>query len=184
MERQEHGVARHVRLAHEPVHDAAGAHERRTQLEHKPDAGETDRHPRSIEDQRESERRSEPGGRDGGGAPLSGHRHTRLSPRRRDQHHLRRRRRDEHEPQQRAHVRFPLMPLASYRYATRRFTSSRLTSCCFALARAITTLAMPSLKYNSSGTMVSPLRLVPPMSFRISCAWSNSLRERAGGGLL
>src|SRR5207237_10291355 len=86
--------------------------------------------------------------------------------------------------QQPAHVRFPFTPRASSRSATRRFSSSRLSCCFLALASAIATLAIPSLKYSSSGTMVSPLRLVPPMSLRISCAWSSSLRERAGGGLL
>src|SRR6266487_371360 len=142
---------------------------------------------RSVERHRETERRPEPGGRDRGAAPLRGHRHARLSPRRRDQHRLRRRGArcgHEHEPQQDAHVRFPLTPRASSRSASRRFSSSRLSCCCFALASAIATLASPSLKYSSSGTMVSPLRLVPPMSLRISCAWSSSLRERAGGGLL
>src|SRR5438874_950434 len=90
----------------------------------------------------------------------------------------------EDDTQQHAHVRFPFTPRASSRSATRRFSSSRLSCCFLALASAIATLAIPSLKYSSSGTMVSPLRLVPPMSLRISCVCSSSLRERAGGGLL
>jgi hypothetical protein len=56
VERQKHGVASHIRLAHEPVHHAARAYERRTQLEHEHDTGETDRHPRSVERHREPER--------------------------------------------------------------------------------------------------------------------------------
>src|SRR2546425_13377722 len=62
--------------------------------------------------------------------------------------------------------------------------SSDLSCSFFALASAIATLATPSLKYSSSGTMVRPLRLVPPISLRVSCAWGSSLRERAGGGVL
>src|SRR6266700_36158 len=179
MERQEHGIARHVRLAHEAIHDAARAHERR--------ARKTHRHPRSVEDDREAEWRSEAKGRYGGRPALAGHRHARLAAGRRDQYDLLRRERcdgHEHDTQQHAHVRFPLTPRASSRSATRRFSSSRLSCCFLALASAIATLAIPSLKYSSSGTMVSPLRLVPPMSLRISCACSSSLRERAGGGLL
>src|SRR5205807_2071677 len=126
-------------------------------------------------------------GRDGGRPSLRGHGHARIAAGRRDHHDLRRggpRDGPEHDPEQHGHVRLPFTPRASSRSATRRFSSSRLSCCFLALASAIATLAMPSLKYSSSGTRVSPLRLVPPTSFRISCVWSNSLRERAGGGLL
>src|SRR5437588_271335 len=107
MQRQEQRVPRDVRLSHEPVDHAAGAHEGRAQLKHE-------------------DRTAQP----------------------------------------------------------RSARSPRLSCSFFALAAAIAPWAMPSLKYNSSGTMVRPLRLVPPISLRISCAWSSSLRERAGGGLL
>src|SRR6266481_4888365 len=56
VERQKHRVARHIRLAHEPIYHAAGAYERRPQLEYEHDTGETNGDPRSIEGQRESER--------------------------------------------------------------------------------------------------------------------------------
>src|SRR3989454_4753880 len=118
-------------------------------------------------------------------SPLERDGHARLAPRGRDHDRPREPRHREQAPEQRRdHAGFLRTPRASSRSATRRFRSSRLSCSFLALASAITTLAIPSLKYSSSGTSVSPLRLVPPISLRISCAWSSSLRERAGGGLL
>src|SRR2546428_203692 len=132
------------------------------------------------------------GGAAGGGrpgtrraAPLERDGHARLAPRGRDHDRPREPRHRKQAPEQRRdHAGFLRTPRASSRSATRRFRSSRLSCSFLALASAITTLAIPSLKYSSSGTSVSPLRLVPPISLRISCAWSSSLRGRAGGGVV
>src|SRR5205823_11022923 len=179
---QEQSVPRQVRLPHERADDTADAHEGGPQrdTEHRPP--EPDRGTRAVERHRQFERRHEPGRRHRGLTALRRDGNGRVAARRGDDDGLRRAR--ERDQQQPDHERLPLMPRASSRSATRRFRSSRLSCSFLALASAIATLAVPFLKYNSSGTSVSPLRLVPPMSLRISCAWSSSLRERAGGGLL
>src|SRR5439155_856412 len=154
----------------------------RAELEHVDRAAERHSGARSFEGRAEAERARQQRRRYGRAAALRGDRDDRLAARR-DNDDLRRRD-DQEEAGERNHPRRVRMRRASSRSSARRFRSSRLSCSFFALASAIATLAMPSLKYNSSGTMVSPLRLVPPISLRISCPWSSSLRERAGGGLL
>src|SRR5207237_6860639 len=144
---------------------------------------EADRAARANQRVRQLQRRREARRRNRRLTTLRRHGNTRLPARRGNDDRLRRgRERDQQQDDH--HERLPLMPRASSRSATRRFRSSRLSCSFLAFASAIATLTVPSLKYSSSGTRVSPLRLVRPMSLRIARAWSSSLRERAGGGLL
>src|SRR3989442_1282606 len=114
-------------------------------------------------------------------AALGDERDGPLTARRGDEHRLGG---EQKTGQQEDHGRLPRNARASSRSAARRRKSSRLSCSFFARPSAIATLARPSLKYSSSGMRVSPCCAVAPMSLRISCLCSSSLRERAGGGLL
>src|SRR5439155_938667 len=158
-------------------------HERRGQLEHEQRAPEADRRAGPLDRHGQPERPREQRRGDSRAAALHGDGDARQTARRGDDDRLWWSEEQE-ETGERNHPRRARTWRASSRSSARRFRSARLSCSCFALARAIAILATPSLKYSSSGTIVSPLRLVPPISLRISCAWSSNLRERAGGGLL
>src|ERR1051325_10335857 len=66
------------------------------------------------------------------------------------------------------------------RSAVRRRSVSRLSHCCLPLAKAISHLILPFLKYMRVGTSVYPRCCVLPASLRSSSACTSNFRVRSG----